>query len=116
MKRGRGPISLRMMLALGVALIAALAWWTWRSSGDERADGRIPIVFWGSNYMGNEVYTAIRLFEEQNPRYKVIMGSAVAHDMTGDAQRLLCAIAGDVPPNVVFFPRFAVGEWAAPGR
>jgi multiple sugar transport system permease protein len=27
----------------------------------------------------------------------------------------MCAIAGEVPPDVVFFDRFAIGEWAARG-
>jgi hypothetical protein len=41
------------------------------------------------------------------------MSSAAAQDVTGDAQRLMCAIAGGVPPDVVYFDRFAIGEWAA---
>src|SRR5690606_27759900 len=33
----------------------------------------------------------------------------------GDPQRLMCAVAGGDPPDVVWFDRFAVGEWASRG-
>src|SRR6201999_4104555 len=49
------------------------------------------------------------------PKYKVILGSATSPDVTGDAQRLLCAVTGQVPPDVVWFDRFAIGEWAGRG-
>src|SRR5207237_8097805 len=48
-------------------------------------------------------------------KYKVILGNATSADITSDAQRLLCAVAGKVPPDVVWFDRFAIGEWAARG-
>ena len=43
----------------------------------------------------------------------VLDATSSAQDETGDAQRLLLGIAGGVPPDVVFFDRFAVGEWAS---
>src|SRR5207249_4333434 len=49
------------------------------------------------------------------PQYKVIISSSAERDSTSDSQRLLCAIAGGVPPDVVFFSRFATGEWASRG-
>jgi len=98
---------------LALVLVAIVAWWTWHSTRPVTSDGRTPIVFWGSKELGEDVYTVIRKFEERNPQYKVIMGTAAARDMVGDAQRLLSAIAGGVPPDVVWFDRFAIGEWAA---
>src|SRR4029079_9927994 len=78
--------------------------------------GRKAIVFWGStSQLGEEIQTVIHRFEQLNPEYRVIMSSAAARDTTGDAQRLMCAIAGKVPPDVVYFDRFAIGEWAARG-
>src|SRR5262249_25744441 len=53
--------------------------------------------------------------EEQNPQYKVVISASAERDSTSDSQRLLCAIAGGVPPDVVFFSRFATGEWASRG-
>ncbi len=70
---------------------------------------------WGSRSLGDELYNVIDRFERLNPQYKVTMSTSAARDLTGDAQRLMCAIAGGVPPDVVFFDRFAVGEWAARG-
>jgi multiple sugar transport system permease protein len=102
-----------MAAALGALLLLALAWWTWRSvQGDRTDDGRQTIIFWGTRALGDDIYTAIHRFERRFPQYKVIMGTAVARNLTGDAQRLLCAVAGGVPPDVVWHDRFAVGEWA----
>lgn len=108
-------VPLWMVGAVGACLAAVLAWWTWHSSRDTLADGRQPIVFWGSTAFGEDIYTVINRFEQANPQYRVIMGTAVARNLTGDAQRLLCAVAGGVPPDVVFFDRFAIGEWAGRG-
>src|SRR3989442_497746 len=96
-----------VVLAMIIAVVIA-----WRISADDVVDHRVTLVFWGHPTLGDEVYTLIHQFERKNPQYKVIMGSAVAEDMTGDAQRLLSAIAGGVPPDVVYFDRFAIGEWA----
>src|SRR5438034_1284243 len=77
-----------------VVILPLAGWWlTHRPPKDDR----IPLVFWGHPTLGDEVYTLIHQFELKNPRYKVVMGSAVALDVTGDAQRLLSAIAGGVP-------------------
>ena len=53
--------------------------------------------------------------EDGTPPIKVIMGQTASMDRTSDPQRLLCAIAGGDPPDVVWFDRFAVGEWASRG-
>ena len=39
----------------------------------------------------------VQQFEQQNPRYKVIVSASAERDTTRDSQRLLCAIAGEVP-------------------
>ena len=46
---------------------------------------------------------------------RVIVAQSASVNKTDDPQRLLCGIAGGDPPDVVFFDRFAVGEWAAKG-
>jgi hypothetical protein len=50
-----------------------------------------------------------------HPEYRVNTATGTVQDASGDSQRLLSAIAGDVPPDIVFFDRFAVGEWASTG-
>ncbi len=105
------PRSRRRAVALVLGLLALCV----NVRVTRAGDARTPLIFWGHPTLGDEVYTLIHQFELKNPQYKVIMGSAVAQDITGDAQRLLSAIAGGVPPDVVFFDRFAIGEWAGRG-
>ena len=101
------------MTVLGVIIVLVIAGSvTWRMVDRESADTRIPIVFWGHPNLSDEIYTLVHEFENKNPQYRVVMGKSVAIDLTGDSQRLLSAIAGGVPPDVVWFDRFAIGEWA----
>lgn len=111
----RGLVSLWVVVCLAVVLVAVLAWWTVRSTSDASADGRETIVFWGHINFGEDVEILLHRFEQKHPQYRVVMSKAAARDLTGDAQRLMSAIAGGVPPDVVFFDRFAIGEWAARG-
>jgi ABC-type sugar transport system permease subunit/ABC-type glycerol-3-phosphate transport system substrate-binding protein len=111
----RGQIPLWMASLLGICLVIVLAWWTIRETRTDTGDDRQPIVFWNAGHFGEDIYTVIHQFEQRNPEYRVIIGTAAARDFTGDAQRLLTAIAGGVPPDIVFFDRFAIGEWASRG-
>jgi multiple sugar transport system permease protein len=110
-----------MAALLAALLVIVLSIWTWRSMSSDTSDGRETIVFWGAQLMGEDIYAVIGQFERLpenldprtgKPKYKVVLGNATSPDITGDAQRLLCAVAGGVPPDVVFFDRFAIGEWA----
>jgi multiple sugar transport system permease protein len=114
-RRRRGIVPLWMMIAVAIAGLVLLIIWTRRQTSDVTSDGREMIVFWGHKNLGEDVETLLHRFEERNPQYKVVMSNAVARDLTGDAQRLVCAIAGGVPPDLVYFDRFAIGEWAARG-
>lgn len=108
----KGP-SLRTAVVLFVALVCGLSWWTYRASRDTSDDGRETIVLWAGWMLGDDIYAAIDRFEHLYPRYRVLATTGTAQDATGDAQRLLSAVAGGVPPDVVFFDRFAIGEWAS---
>src|SRR5689334_17217906 len=120
----RGYLPLWMALVLAALGVVALAVWTARSMSSESSDGRETIVFWGNTSISDDIYAVVNQFENLpencdpatgKPKYKVILGTATSPDITGDAQRLLCAVAGDVPPDVVWFDRFAIGEWAGRG-
>jgi ABC-type sugar transport system permease subunit/ABC-type glycerol-3-phosphate transport system substrate-binding protein len=114
--RYNGQIPLWSAITLFGLLVVAVSIWTWHSTRPETDSGKIPIVMWnGTTDLGTEVYTALHDFELQNPQYKVIASSSASQDLTGDAQRLLCAVAGNVPPDLVWFDRFAIGEWAGRG-
>jgi len=94
-------------MCLAVVLVIVLAWWTFHSTSDDvAADGRETIVFWGHVNLGEDVEILLHRFEKKFPQYRVVLSRAAARDLTGDAQRLLTAIAGGVPPDVVFFDRF----------
>jgi multiple sugar transport system permease protein len=108
-----GRIGTRAWIALavvfGLGLLAAALWQT------RAPDDRQEIIFWGGAAFGEEIYNVIHRFEQRNPQYRVVLSTAATRDLTGDAQRLLTAVAGGVPPDVVWFDRFAIGEWAGRG-
>src|SRR3982074_557763 len=110
-------LSLRAAVVLFAAFVAGVSWWTFRSAREVKGGGRErerePIVLWAGWMLGDDIYGAIDRFEKLHPQYRVIATTGTAQDATGDAQRLLSAIAGGVPPDVVFFDRFAIGEWAS---
>jgi multiple sugar transport system permease protein len=108
----RGQIPLWFAAILGTVLLAAVVVWTWRSTHPKLADGRVEIVCWNAGSFGADIYIALHRFEQENPHYKVIVSTSVSPDVTGDGQRLLCSVAGGVPPDLVVFDRFAIGEWA----
>jgi multiple sugar transport system permease protein len=111
----RGQIPLWFAGVLLAMLVVAVCIWTFFSTRPQAGDGRKQIVFWNATGLGNNIYSAIHQFEQANPQYHVIASTSVSRDLTSDAQRLLCAVAGDVPPDLVHFDRFAIGEWAAKG-
>src|SRR5262245_49478948 len=111
----RGAVPLWVIVCLAMIGLIAFVLWTKRQTSDVTSDGREMIIFWGHKNLGDDVELLLHRFEEKNPQYKVIMSNAVARDLTGDAQRLICAIAGGVPPDLVYFDRFAIGEWASRG-
>jgi multiple sugar transport system permease protein len=99
-------------MGVGILVVAV---WTWRSTRTESPDGREQIVVWNAVDLGDGLYPVLHEFELENPQYQVTASSATSPDVVGDAQRLLCAVAGGVPPDLVFFDRFAIGEWAGRG-
>ncbi|HDP34984.1 MAG TPA: extracellular solute-binding protein, partial [Candidatus Hydrogenedentes bacterium] len=80
----------------------------------------VNLYFWG-NELDLLAIDMIRDFEamydgtDGKPHIRVTVGQSAMQDRTGDPQRLICAIAGGDPPDVVWFDRFAVSEWAARG-
>ena len=113
-----------MAFFLAGLLVVALALWTKHSMSSETGDGRQMIFFWSDLSFGDDIYAVVDQFEHLpenldpstgKPKYKVVMGTATSRDVTSDGQRLLCTVAGEVPPDVVFFDRFAIGEWASRG-
>ncbi|MCP4644145.1 MAG: extracellular solute-binding protein [bacterium] len=82
-----------------------------------------PVVvrFWTSPWAMEQQYDIVQDFEmlhdgrDGMPPIRIHMGQSAEANLSGDSQRLLCSVAGGDPPDVVFFARHAVGEWAARG-
>ncbi len=73
----------------------------------------VTLYYWG-NEADLQAGEMIRDFEQLHEgRIRVVVGQSASINKTDDPQRLLCAVAGGDPPDVVFFDRFAVGAWAA---
>jgi ABC-type sugar transport system permease subunit/ABC-type glycerol-3-phosphate transport system substrate-binding protein len=108
MKLSRGK-----RVGLFVSLAAVVMWWALRSPLRADHHHREPLVFYAGWMIGDDIYGAIHRFEQLHPEYRVTTTTSAAPDETIEAQRLLLAIAGGVPPDVVFFDRFTVGAWAA---
>jgi multiple sugar transport system permease protein len=108
-------VSLRFATVLAVIVVLAVALWTWQATRPAHPDGKQEIVVWNLAMLGPNVELALHQFDLENPRYRVVYSSSVAPDTTTDGQRLLTAIAGGVPPDMMMFDRFAIPEWAARG-
>jgi multiple sugar transport system permease protein len=96
-----------LALACGCAVVLA---------GESRA-ARDPVElqFWVNP---QEVRTMAEIFEQfmqENPGVKIVIGQSAARNLVDDPQRVLCAIVGGDPPDIIVFDRYAVGEWAARG-
>ncbi len=98
--------------ALLIVLLAARA--------ASAAPDPVTLYFWGDE-LNLLAIDQIRDFEnlhdgrDGQPPIKVVMGQSASIDKAQDPQRLICAVAGGDPPDVVWFDRFAVSEWAARG-
>lgn len=87
-----------MLLVLGVCCYAS--------------DPVIDLIVWGRQIGPNDkgLDDVIRRFEELHPNVRVHMLGMGAGRM--NPQKLMTAIVGGVPPDVVFQDRFAVPDWA----
>lgn len=76
-------------------------------------DTRTKLVVWGVQLSEEtSIDTArVREFERRNPDIKVSMLSMGAGAM--NPQKLMTAIVGKTPPDLVFQDRFTIGDWAS---
>ena len=102
----------RLQVAIIVILGALVCWWLYPKPGRDLPPGVVEIAVWLP--LGEDVAfrAAIQEFENRFPQYRVVMGNAAVQNATGDPTRFLLGVAGNVPPDVIHFDRFAVTEWA----
>ncbi|MCX7800021.1 MAG: extracellular solute-binding protein [Fimbriimonadales bacterium] len=79
------------------------------------ADSRQTVTVWGMGLGPDSqgLQDVIREFERRNPRYRVRILSMGAGGM--NPQKLMTAIVGKVPPDVIFQDRFSISDWASRG-
>ena len=53
--------------------------------------------------------------DASRPVYRIVSGQNAARNQVADPTRFLISVAGGMPPDVIWFDRFAIAEWAARG-
>ncbi len=101
-----------IVLAVGVAVVLVLLW---PRPGARTPEGVTEIHLWVPSGARERLHDALDIFERRHPEYRVIAGNSQLRDATSDPQRFLCGVAGDVPPDLIYFDRFAVVGWALRG-
>ncbi len=111
---------------LSASLLTALWLLAPRTREGKVGDGVVEISFMGpGGPVSGALEDAIRQFEEESARaheadpskpvYRVVSGQNASRDQTADPTRFLMSVAGGMPPDVIYFDRFAVTEWAGRG-
>lgn len=106
----------RLRLIIVVLATGAALWWLYPHREAAINDNRTEVTIWFNGPIEGRQLAAIDAFEKRFPKYRAILGSSAARtglDGEGNPQRLMCGIAGGVPPEVVEYDRFAVCQWAS---
>ncbi|MCC6728589.1 MAG: extracellular solute-binding protein [Chthonomonadales bacterium] len=107
---GRQTRSRRRAFAFLIACLAALAAF---GCARPREPARVRLVVWGLQY-GEEsegLRARVSEFERRHPGIEVSILSMGAGQM--NPQKLMTAIVGNVPPDVIHQDRFTIGDWAS---
>ena len=101
-----------ILIAFLLAAVAAGA----LSGCSRNAGKRVKVVVWGVQLSEETRIEAacIREFERRNPGIKISMLSMGAGSM--NPQKLMTAIVGRTPPDLIYQDRFTIGDWAKIGR
>lgn len=114
-------------IAVGAACLLTVLWFLSPTREIESPEsGVVEIHFMGpGGPVTGVLESAVRLFEQESrearqkdpslPEYRVVSGQNASRDMTTDPTRFLLSVAGGMPPDVIYFDRFAVAEWASRG-
>ena len=103
---------------VSAAVIASALWWLHPHPRAQQADNVTEVTIWFNGIIEGRHIDVIDAFEREFPQYRGILGSSAARtglEGEGNPQRLMCGIAGGVPPEVVEYDRFAICQWAARG-
>lgn len=98
-----------------VILLAVLTWLYPRPAAEYSADVT-EVTVWFNGIIEGRHIDVVDAFERVFPEYRAVLGSSAVRsglESEGSPQRLMCGIAGGVPPEVVEYDRFAICQWAA---
>lgn len=109
----------------GVVIVTAL-WLLNPGAATVIEDDAVEIHYMGpAGPISGAMEDAIREFERLSrerhavdpsyPKYRVVSGQHASRDQVADPTRFIISVAGGMPPDVIFFDRFAITEWAARG-
>jgi ABC-type sugar transport system permease subunit/ABC-type glycerol-3-phosphate transport system substrate-binding protein len=107
--RSRGVL---LLVALAFVLVLLL-YPRPREAADQ--PGVTEIVYWMPGTPDDATKAAVEEFERRNPRYGAGRGPAPARPPAPDPTRFLLSVAGGVPPDLMYFDRYAIIEWASRG-
>jgi len=121
----------RQKTILFLLVCGALLWWLYphrRPTVEPGVDPEsvVEIVYMGpGGPISGAMADAVRAFEHaselahardpSHPIYRVVSGQNASRNQTADPTRFLISVAGGMPPDVIWFDRFAIAEWAARG-
>jgi len=113
-------------LWISAAALVGLLWWTYPNPGATHDADATEVTVWFNDLIeGRHLdvvdafereFSAEREFQEYAGTYRTLLGSSAVRggvEAEGNPQRLMCGIAGGVPPEVVEYDRFAICQWAA---
>lgn len=108
------------------ALLLTLLWWLAPEKTRQVSDHAVVIRYMApEGPIRDAMEDAVREFEHiyrerhrrdpSQPLYRVVAGQHASRDQVEDPTRFLLSLAGGDPPDVIFFDRFAISEWASRG-
>ena len=108
------------------AVLLTVLWFLAPRVAREDAGDVVEVSFMGpTGPISGALEDAVREFERLSrqrhaedpsyPVYRVISGQNASRNQTEDPTRFLVSLAGGMPPDVLWFDRFAITEWAARG-
>ena len=104
---------LRVIGGLTILVLFVMILWPRPQAGKPAGTG--TLIYWRAGGMTEDYRDAIERFEQAQPSLEVVVGNAAIRNATDDPQRFLTGVAGGVPPDVIYFDRYAVAEWASRG-
>jgi len=106
----------RLRICIIAIAAAVLMLWLYPAPPRSEQEDVTEVTIWFNGVVEGRHIDVVDAFERRFPEYRGVLGSSAARtglEGEGNPQRLMCGIAGGVPPEVVEYDRFAIAQWAA---